>query len=477
MKRSILLYNLFFLTIFFSIQSNTKEVIYQQNTQISIAHNIAVIGTGYVGLVTGPCLAEFGNFVTCADINVAKIQKLKIGEIPIYEPGLEAVIKRNVHTNHLFFTHDVSGAIKNADVIFIAVGTPMGNDGAADLRAVKSVVKMIAENLNGFKVIATKSTVPIGTGKWIKETLINQYGIDSELFAVVSNPEFLREGSAIKDFLHPDRLVIGTDCQKARTIMRQVYHRLSIRNIPHVFTDVVTAESIKYASNAFLATKISYINEIATLCDATGADVKTIAYALGLDYRISKHFLRPGPGFGGSCFPKDSQALLYTAKKYGVSINTVKAALDTNKKQKKQPVKKLLKLMNNRVANKTIAILGLAFKAKTDDVRYSPAIPTIKKLLKYGAQIKTYDPQAMKNMRHYFPDITYCSSLDDAVRDTDAIIIMTEWDDFKYMDLDYISTLVKKRIIVDARNILDTDMLRALNFSFDTIGHTHKECD
>jgi UDPglucose 6-dehydrogenase len=432
---------------------------------------IGVIGTGYVGLVTGACLAEFGNTVICADIDERKITALNNGEIPIYEPGLEEVVARNVQAQRLSFTSNLPSTLQQADVIFIAVGTPMGADGSADLAAVQAVACSIAKNLNGFKVIVTKSTVPIGTGALITDIILS-HGIESDQFAIVSNPEFLREGSAVEDFLHPDRVVVGSACERAHDIMRQVYARLIEQEVAYVTTNVVTAESIKYASNAFLATKISFINEIANLCDATGADVAVLAHAIGLDKRIGRQFLNPGPGFGGSCFPKDTEALLYTAHNYGIDIRTVQAALDANDLQKLVPVLKLCTLMKNDVAGKTIAILGLAFKANTDDVRYSPAISTIKALQELGAQIQAYDPQAMLTMRHELPDITYCSSLAQAVTNADAVVIMTEWDEFRDMDLALVASLVKQRILVDARNIIDPRVLRAHGFTCDAIGRS-----
>jgi UDPglucose 6-dehydrogenase len=451
-----------------------------QNSEQNLADTpltIGVIGTGYVGLVTGACLAEFDNNVICADIDARKIAALNNGEIPIYEPGLDALVLKNVQNQKLVFTTDLSTTLQQADVIFIAVGTPMGADGAADLAAVRAVAHSIAKHLNGFKVIVTKSTVPIGTGAMITN-IIRNYGIESDQFAIVSNPEFLREGSAVEDFLHPDRVVIGSASARGHEVMRHVYARLIEQQVPYVTTNVITAESIKYASNAFLATKISFINEVANLCDATGADVGVLAHAIGLDKRIGRQFLNPGPGFGGSCFPKDTEALLYTAHQYNIDIRTVQAALDANEIQKSVPVKKLFELMQNsepgleNLRDKTIAILGLAFKANTDDVRYSPAITTIAMLQESGAKIQAYDPQAMHTMKHELPDITYCASIEQAVTGADAVIIMTEWDEFRTMDIGRIAQLVKHRILVDARNILDPELLRAHGFACDAIGRS-----
>ena len=440
--------------------------------------NIAVIGTGYVGLVTGAGLAEFGNYVTCADIDQNKITMLQQGDVPIYEPGLKEVVAINVKTGRLSFTTDVENAINQAEIIVIAVGTPSADDGSADLRAVYSVVESIAQNLNNHKIIVTKSTVPIGTGKQIRSLLEKKYGIKSDMFDIVSNPEFLREGTAIADFLKPDRLVIGTESDTALKIMCEVYEPLLENGTAHVLTNVVTAETIKYAANAFLATKLSYINEIANLCDAINADVKTIAYALGLDERISPKFLKPGPGFGGSCFPKDTQALLYMARQHDIEIHTVQAAIEANKIQQLKPVEKLINLMKTNIKSdtikgKTIAVLGLAFKANTDDIRYSPAIQTIKTLLQNGLEVRAYDPAAMENMKHEFPNITYCETMYDAVTGVDAIVVMTEWNEFKHMDLSYVAQLVNHRILVDARNILNPVTLKKLDFVCDAIGQSY----
>ncbi len=432
---------------------------------------ITIIGTGYVGLVTGTCLAEIGNQVLCADINVPKINGLMQGIMPIYENGLEPLVKKHSLSGHLSFTSDVSTAIAHADIIFIAVDTPMSDSGAADLTAIRRVVGTIAENINHYKVIATKSTVPIGTSVWIRDLLENEYNIASDMFDVVSNPEFLREGSAVHDFLYPDRIVIGTDSDTARIYMNAIYQSFIADNIPIIWTNIATAESIKYASNAFLALKISFINEMANLCDAMGADIQDISRAMGLDKRISPQFLNPGPGFGGSCFPKDSAALLYMAQQKHISFFTVEAAINANNLQKHKPVQKLLKIMSN-LEGKTIAILGLAFKANTDDVRYSPSITIIEDLLERGAHVQVYDPIAMENMQLLFPRLTYCKSLDEVVAHADAAIIATEWNEFKSMDIAHIGQLMNNRIIIDARNILDKQTLQNNNFIFNGIGRS-----
>ena len=437
---------------------------------------VTIIGTGYVGLVSGACLAEIGNSVVCADIDSKKIDLLRNGVMPIYEPGLGEVVERNVDAGRLIFTDDVPNAIAMGDIIFIAVGTPMGDDGSADLSYIYSVIGAIAENITSYKIIVTKSTVPVGTGKKIREMLEEFYGIDSSLFTIVSNPEFLREGLAVNDFLYPDRLVIGTDSDNALIALCEIYETLITGGTPYVLTDVQTAEMIKHASNAFLAIKISYINEIANLCDATDADVKAVAYAMGLDHRISPAFLNPGPGFGGSCFPKDSQAMVYIAHQNKLPFYTVQAALDANVVQQGKPVEKLINLMQKEgeqsIAGKTITVLGLAFKANTDDVRCSPSIVTINLLQEQGAIVKAYDPVAVDNMRKIFPDLTYCASPYIAATDADAVIIMTDWDEIKQIDFARMKKLMKQPIVIDARNIVSISMLKQLGFACDAIGQS-----
>jgi len=444
------------------------------------AHNknlITVIGTGYVGLVTGACLAEIGNTVICADIDTKKIDLLKNNCMPIYEQGLAEIVARNVAAKRLAFTDNVSQAIADADIIFIAVGTPMGEKGNADLSYIYAAVDTIAQNLTSHKIIVTKSTVPIGTGKSIRAKLEEEWGIDSQLFSVASNPEFLREGLAVQDFLQPDRIVIGTDSDAALVALYEVYEPLIAAGVNHILTDIQTAEMIKYAANGFLSVKISYINEIANLCDEVDADVVTVAYAMGLDHRISPYFLNPGPGFGGSCFPKDAQALVFIAQQHDLPFFTVQAALDANSLQQKTPVKKLTHLLakkyNQTLVDKTIAVLGLAFKANTDDIRYSPAITTITELLNAGAIVKAYDPIAMPNMSQLFPQIIYGDSVYSTVADADAIIIMTDWDEIKQMNFNHVKALVNQPIIIDARNIINPETLKELGFDCDTIGQSY----
>lgn len=446
-------------------------------TYISGDTKIAVIGTGYVGLVSGAGLAEFNNEVICADIDTEKIAKLNNGIMPIYETNLEDLVRRNVQKGKLSFTNDIVYAMTTSDVIFIAVGTPMKDDGSADLSYINEVVDMIAQNINGYKIIVTKSTVPVGTGKKIRARLEHNFGINPTLFSIVSNPEFLREGIAVYDFLHPDRLIIGSDSDKALTTMCKIYEPLIMDGTIRILTDIQTAEMIKYASNAFLALKISYINEIANLCDATDADVKMVAQAMGLDHRISPYFLKPGPGFGGSCFPKDSQAIINIAQQYKLPMLTVEASLATNYLQQKKPVEKLVTLMQNKInqnlINKKIAVLGLSFKANTDDIRYSPSIATIQYLQQLGAHVVAYDPVANNNMKTLFSDIQYCQTPYEAVTDADGIIIMTDWDHIKQIDFVRVKELVKQPFIIDARNCINPNILKRLGFICDSIGQSH----
>jgi UDPglucose 6-dehydrogenase len=430
---------------------------------------IAVIGTGYVGLVSGAGLSDFGNQVICADIDDSKIGLLKAGKIPIFEPGLKEIVDRNVKSNRLSFTTDISKAVKDSEVIFIGVGTPEGESGETDLTAVFSVAETIGKNLNTYKIICTKSTVPIGTGGKII-SIINKNKNKDVNFDYVSNPEFLREGAAVRDFLIPNRIVLGTTSQKAVETMQDVYRPLYINETPIVYTNVPTAEMIKYASNAFLALKLSYINEIANLCEAVGADVHVVAKAMGNDGRISSKFLHPGPGFGGSCFPKDTKALLSLSEKLNRPINTIAAAIKTNDNQKVRMTKKLFKLMDNDIKGKTIAVLGLSFKQMTDDVRESASIEIIQGILNKGGIVKAYDPVASDNMKVHFPDIKYLASWQEAVKGTDAVVVMTEWHEFRGLDLVKLKRLVKAPVILDTRNILSIKDLMSLEFKFDNVG-------
>ena len=429
---------------------------------------ITFVGTGYVGLVGGAGISEFGHQVTCADIDQNKIERLKAGEIPIYEPGLESLVKQNVAKGRLHFSHDVPKSIQNADIIFVAVGTPQGSNGEANLSAIESVAKTIGENLNGYKIICTKSTVPIGTGKRIEE-IIRSMNPNGD-FDYVSNPEFLREGAAVKDFLHPDRVVIGTRTQKAIKVMGEVYRPLYINETPIISTTVETAEMIKYAANAFLSLKISYINEIANLCEAVGADVQDVARAMGLDGRISAKFLHPGPGYGGSCFPKDTHALAATGQKNRSPLLTVEAAIKTNASQKVRMVDKLKRLMGGSFKGKTVAVLGLAFKPQTDDVREAASIVIVSNLAESGATVQAYDPIAMDNFKNHFPNIQYFDSWQDAVKNADACILLTEWNEFRGMDLNELKDLMKNPVLLDTKNIISIQGLESRGFTYDNVG-------
>ena len=435
--------------------------------------NITIIGTGYVGLVTGAGMSEFGNRVICTDIDKNKIEKLNSGIIPIYEPGLEEIIKRNISDNRLLFSSNVEDSIIQSEVVIIAVGTPMGVNSATDMSFVHSAVETISNNLDSYKVVCTKSTVPIGTGKEIISQISKKVK-DNNLFDYVSNPEFLREGSAVKDFLWPDRVVIGTDNQNAYQIMCDIYRPLYINKNPMTQTSIETAEMIKYASNSFLALKISYINEIANLCEVLGADVHDVAKAMGKDGRISEKFLHPGPGFGGSCFPKDLEALLSISKNNSLSMETVNAAIIVNKNQKKRMENKLINLFDGNINNRKIAVLGLAFKANTDDVRESPAIDIIKGILGNGGIVNAHDPIANNEMSKIFHDIEYFDNVYDAVKNVDGIVIITEWNEFRSLDLQKIKKIMKGNIILDTRNILDMDALSSLGFVYDNIGRIKK---
>jgi len=431
-------------------------------------YKIVVLGTGYVGLVCGAGLAEIGHIVVCADIDHKKIELLQNGDIPIYEPGLKELVQNNIDAKRLFFTDKIDQTIQESELVFIAVGTPTSFDGSADLSYVESAAEMIARNLNTHKTICIKSTVPIGTGKKIFDLIAKE---DFEQgFELVFNPEFLREGTAVYDFFEADRVVIGVMSEVGKKIMGEVYRPLLEKGIPFFYTSIESAEAIKYASNAFLAVKISFINEFANLCDATGADVLDVAFGMGLDKRIGHKFLNPGPGYGGSCFPKDTLALIQMAKNANVKLNVVDAAIDANEKQKQVVVEKTRKLLDGNLNGKTIGIMGLAFKPNTDDVRYSPAIEVIESILREGGKVKAYDPKAMENMRQFLPQIEYVTNLYQVAVETDAIILLTEWDEFRSMDLSKISSLMKTPIMIDTRNILDPDKMKNLGFKFANIG-------
>jgi len=425
-----------------------------------------------VGLVSGAGMADFGNSVICADIDTSKIDMLQDGGIPIYEPGLKELVERNVNAGRLSFSTDIAASVKNAEVVFIAVGTPMGDNGEADLKAVEAVATTIAKNLNGYKIICTKSTVPVGTGARLEALITREKESDYD-FDVVSNPEFLREGSAVKDFLIPDRVVLGVSNEHAGDVMQEVYRSLFINETPIVVTNVPSAEMIKYASNAFLAVKISFINEMANLADKVGADVHTIARAMGLDGRISSKFLHPGPGYGGSCFPKDTEALVYTGEQYGVDFQVVKAAIGANKHQRDVILAKARELLPE-LKSKTVAILGLAFKANTDDVRDSPALEIIQGLEEAGAIVKAYDPIASENMKKFFlPDLDTRESVVETVTDADLVIILTPWNELRGLGLEDLKEHLNAPNIVDARNVLSVDKLKEHGYNYRNVGRSN----
>jgi UDPglucose 6-dehydrogenase len=433
--------------------------------------HICVVGTGYVGLVSGTGLADFGNHVVCVDIDKEKIELLIKGKIPIYEPGLKEVVDRNVKAGRLRFSTDIDKAIRDSEVVFSAVGTPPGEGGEADLRAVWAVATVFAQNLDGYKVFVNKSTVPIGTGRKVYELIRELSGKDMA-FDVVSNPEFLREGSAVGDFLHPDRVVIGSSNPKATEIMKDVYKALYLRKTPYVETNIESAELIKYASNAFLATKISFINEMANLCDKVGADVHVVAEAMGQDGRISPKFLHPGPGYGGSCFPKDTMALVEIFKEVGIKTKVVEAVVEANEHQKALVVDRLKDLMPD-LKGKVIAILGLSFKPNTDDTRFSPSKVVIPLLEKEGARVQCYDPVAINDFKRDFPDLDYKKSAYDACHGADAVILMTEWNEFRGLDLDAIKKLLKSPVFLDTRNVYDPADMREKGFMYGSVGRAH----
>ena len=438
-------------------------------------NKIAVIGTGYVGLVTGACLSDFGLQVTCVDNNAEKIEKLKQGVIPIYEPGLEPIVERNVYYKRLRFTTDFSRAVEENEVIFIAVGTPQSADGSADLSYVEAAARDIARCMNGYKVIVNKSTVPIGTGQrvkaWVREEL-DKRGADIE-FDVVSNPEFLREGSAVYDFTHPDRVVIGTESERASRIMKSVYNVLYLNETPFIETNIETAEMIKYASNAFLAMKITFINEVANLCEKVGANVQDVARAMGRDGRIGAKFLHPGPGYGGSCFPKDTMAFAHSAREFGSPLSLVEQTIAANERQKKLMAEKIDRAMGG-VEGKTLAVLGLSFKPNTDDMREAPSVAIMDELARRGASFRVYDPVAMEEARRslaFIADrIVFCGDEYEAVQGADAVVIITEWNQFRNLDLDRVRRELKEPYFFDLRNIYKRPEMERLGFKFYAVG-------
>jgi UDPglucose 6-dehydrogenase len=430
---------------------------------------IGVIGTGYVGLVTAVGLAELGQNVIGTDKITEKIDKISNGTVPIYEPGLEELLKKNLKKGSLSFSTDLDKTIQSCDVIFVCVGTPQREDGSADMSQIEEVSRMIAENLNSYKLVVEKSTVPVKTSMWIKRT-ISLYKKNEITFDVASNPEFLREGSAVSDFLSPDRIIIGVETDKARDIMVEIYQKFKDRLI---ITNIDTAELIKHASNSFLAMKISYVNLISELCDKTNADVEQVAEGMGLDPRIGRLFLRAGIGYGGSCFPKDIRALTKIGEDLGVNVNLLKEADRINMDRVEVFVEKIKKALWI-LKDKKFAVLGLSFKPETDDIREAPSIKVIKELLDEGALLRLYDPEAMDNMKEIFPEqpprITYTKSLYEAVEEANALLIVTEWDEFKEMDLQEVKKAMANPIIIDGRNVFDPSHMRELGFEYYSIG-------
>lgn len=431
--------------------------------------HIAVIGTGYVGLVTGTCFAEFGVNVTCVDKDETKIENLKKGIVPIYEPGLDAMIARNVKAERLNFTTNIAEAVRTALVVFIAVGTPPKEDGSADLQYVEQVAKEIARTMDGYKVIVTKSTVPIGTGAWI-DKIVKEHQTQPIPFDVVSNPEFLREGAAIEDFMRPNRVVIGASTSQAIAVMKDLYGPLYLIETPFVITNVESSEMIKYASNAFLATKISFINEIANLCERVGADVHHVAKGMGLDRRIGPKFLHPGPGYGGSCFPKDTQALAEIARARGMEFQIVDTVVKVNKEQREHCLQKIIKMLDGNVAGKTIGILGVSFKPETDDIREAPALDIVQQLLDLGGAVRAFDPVALENFAKLFPQVTYCADPYQVAEGSDVLVLMTEWNQFRQLELDRIKSLLRSPKIVDLRNIYEPERMRHAGFQYVGVG-------
>jgi UDPglucose 6-dehydrogenase len=437
--------------------------------------HICVVGTGYVGLVTGACLADFGINVTCVDKDEEKIAKLLDGEIPIYEPGLDSLVEKNARSGRLHFSTDLAPAIQHALAIFIAVGTPPKEDGSADLSYVVQVAEAIADNLNGYKVVVTKSTVPIGTGQLI-EKIMTERGSGAHPFSVVSNPEFLREGSAIADFMRPDRVVIGARDPQAVAIMKDIYSPLYLIETPFVITNVESSELIKYASNAFLATKITFINEVAELCDRLGADVHHVARGMGLDKRIGPKFLHPGPGYGGSCFPKDTQAMSEIARGAGRPFEIVETVIAVNDRIKERAIERVHEAIGEDLDGKTVAVLGLSFKPETDDMRESSSIPLVTALVEGGAKVKAFDPVAMENAREILPDgVQYCDDSYDAADGADAMIIVTEWNQFRSLDMERIRSSLKQPVVVDLRNLYDPKRMKNQGFRYSCVGRAAED--
>ncbi|HEY0372877.1 MAG TPA: UDP-glucose/GDP-mannose dehydrogenase family protein [Thermoanaerobaculia bacterium] len=430
--------------------------------------DIAVIGTGYVGLVTGAGLSDFGNDVICADVDVKKIDALNNGVIPIYEPGLDTLVSKNVSEGRLRFTTDLAEAITSSRAIYIAVGTPPKPDGSADLKYVEDVAHTIAKHMNGPKLVITKSTVPIGTGRMI-EQIIESHNTGHKA-SIVSNPEFLREGSAIEDFMRPDRVVVGASDPEAADMMKEIYAPLHSLEIPFVLTNVESSELIKYASNGFLAVKITFINEIAVVCEKVGANVHDVAIGMGLDSRIGPKFLQAGPGFGGSCFPKDTSAMADISRRHGYEFQIMEAVLRVNDAVKLRMIDKVVAALEGEVDGKTVAMLGLAFKPETDDMRDSPTIPIIKGLQQRGASVRAYDPQAIANARAIFSDVEYCEDAYQTAEGADVLVLATEWNEFRALNFERIGKALRQPVVVDLRNVYDPHRMAALGFRYTSVG-------
>ena len=437
-----------------------------------MTNRVTVIGTGYVGLVTGTCLSDFGLSVICVDNDGRKIENLKRGIIPIYEPGLDVLVHKNYDAGRLKFTTDIQYGVENSETIFIAVGTPAEEDGSADLQYVMAAARDIAKSMNGYKVIVNKSTVPVGTGQIVKR-VIEENRTTSHPFDVVSNPEFLREGAAVYDFMHPDRVVVGAESERAFEIMKSVYRVLFLnQKTPFLFTNIETSETIKYASNAFLATKITFINEMAALCEKVGANVVDVARGMGMDGRIGNKFLNPGSGYGGSCFPKDTRALARIGEEHGAPMTLVETTIEANEAVKMRMVDKITEAVGD-IGGKTIGILGLAFKPETDDMRDAPALVILPELEKRGAQLRAYDPQAMEEARWRLKDINrivFCENEYQAGVDADALVILTEWNQFRSLDLKRFKAIMNKASLIDLRNIYDPAYVRSYGFDYTSIG-------
>ena len=447
----------------------------RQRRKVPFFMHISVIGTGYVGLVTGACFAEFGINTVCMDVDAARIDCLEKGDVPFYEPGLAELVAKGLREQRLSFTSDIARAVDRALAIFIAVGTPALEDGSADLSFVEEVGRGIARHMNGYKVIVTKSTVPVGTGERLREVIRNSQAAPCE-FDIVSNPEFLREGSAIEDFLRPNRVVIGTDSPHAIAIMKDLYRPLYLLDTPFVITDIPTAEMIKYASNAFLAVKVSFINEIANLCERTGADVQVTAKAMGLDKRIGAKFLHPGPGFGGSCFPKDVAALIQTGEKVGYELQIARAAATVNAQQRRLMADKIRQALNG-VDGKTVALLGLSFKPNTDDLRDSPALSIAQYLIEEGCTVRAYDPAALRDAVSALPKLVPCTDAYHAAEGADALVLATEWNQFRNLDFDRLRAVLSTPVFIDLRNVYEPDRVVALGFQYTSVGRPSKGKD